>query len=214
MLRLLVVVALLASAGSAAADHLEPEKRIRPADQARAKAMLLRPSDLPSFTRLPPSSADPHMSCRALDASDLTVTGDAETPLWSAGVVFVASSSTVYETAADATASWRRETSTAGTRCLRRELGKQFAKQGASISTLRRVAFPKLAQDSAAYRLVLTSTAQGQTVTLTLDVVALKHGRATVGLVVGTALVPPVREAELRLARTLEARMAKAMRGA
>ena len=46
--RLLAVALLLplAGTGTALADHLDPEKRIRPSDQAKARTMLLRKSDL------------------------------------------------------------------------------------------------------------------------------------------------------------------------
>jgi hypothetical protein len=213
-MRILVFALALVFAGSALADHLDPEKRIRAADQARAKAMLLRQSDVPGYQPLPSSGAGGHLTCRALDESDLTVTGDAEAPRWALSVSSVTSSSTVYATRADAATSWRRGTSVAGTRCLREELGRSFASQGARVASLRRVSFPALAQRSAAYRLTLKGTSQGQTFTAFVDFVVLLRGRAVAGLVMGSALVPPDRPAEVTLARTIAGRMAKAMRGA
>jgi hypothetical protein len=214
--RLFVVLVggLLLSAGTASADHLDPEQRIRPADQARAKAMLLRPSDVQGFRRQPPSGADPHLSCRALDESDLIVTGDAESPSWTASVVFITSSSTVYATEKEASASWRRGTSAAGLRCLREELGREFARQGARVVSIRPLSFPTLAQRTAAYRLTIAGEAQGQTINLFLDFVVQKQGRAQTGLVVGSALVQPGRGAVVRFARTLATRMRTVMRGA
>jgi hypothetical protein len=210
----IALVLLLASAGSAAADHLDPQNRIRAADQARAKAMLVRASDLPGFQRQASSSADAHLTCPGLNESDLTVTGDAEAPSWSLSVVFVTSSSTVYTSRGDAATSWRRGTSAAGQRCLRDELGREFARQGARIASLRRQSFPALAEQSAAYRLTLDVIAQGQMVHAFVDFVVLRQARAVSGLVVGSALVQPDRALEVQLARTLAARMAKAMRGA
>jgi len=212
--RILVFALALVFAGNALADHLDPEKRIRAADQARARAMLLRQSDVLGFQPLPSSGAGPHLTCQALDESDLTVTGDAEAPRWALSVSSVTSSSTVYATRADAATSWRRGTSVAGTRCLRDELGREFARQGARVVSLRRVSFPALAQRSAAYRLTLKGAAQGQPFTAYIDFVVLLHGRAVAGLVMGSALVPPDRPAEVTLARTIAGRMAKAMRGA
>jgi hypothetical protein len=214
-MRLLVVLLLpLVLATNAFADHLDPEQRIRAGDQARARAMLLRQSDLPGFQRRPSSGAEPHLTCPGLDESDLTVTGDAEAPTWSASVIFVTSSSTVYATRADAATSWSRGTSPAGARCLRQELGREFARQGVGVVSLRRVSFPSFAQRSAAYRLTLRGQSQGQTVDAYVDFVVLMQGRAVAGLVVGSALVRPDRPAEVRLATTIAARMAKAMRGA
>src|SRR5919106_1696163 len=182
-----VVAVALVAAATASADHLDPQERIRPAEQARAKAMLLRQSDLPGFQRQASSGSDAHLTCRALDESDLTVTGDAESARWSASVVSMTSSSTVYATRADAATSWRRGTSAAGMRCLREEFARQFARQGARVVSFRRVAFPALAQRSAAYRLTLEGTAQGQTVNAFVDAVVLVQGRALGGLVVGSA---------------------------
>jgi hypothetical protein len=213
-MRLLVFALALVLAGNAFADHLDPEKRIRAADQARAKAMLVRASDVPGFQKLPTSRGDTHLTCQALDESDLTVTGDAEAPRWALSVASVTSSSTVYATQADAATSWRRGTSVAGTRCLRDELGRQFATRGVRVASLRRLSFPALAQRSAAYRLTLQGTAQGQTIKVFVDVVVLLHGRAVAGLVMGSALVQPDRPAEVTLARTIATRMTKAMRGA
>jgi hypothetical protein len=76
------------------------------------------------------------------------------------------------------------------------------------------MAFPALAQRSAAYRLTLAGVAQGQNVNVFVDFVVLAQGRAVAGLIVGSALLEPDRQAEVRLARTLATRMAKAMRGA
>ena len=212
----IVLTSLLALilAGAAAADHLDPQKRIRAADQARAKAVLVRQSDLPGFQRQGASRPDPHLTCAGLDESNLTVTGDAEGPGWVNPPVLVTSSSTVYATQADARASWRKGTSPAGVSCLREELGREFEQQGARVVSLRRMTFPALAQSSAAYRLTLAGVVQGQTITAYVDFVVLRQGRALAGLVVGSALVAPDRPAEIRLARTTAARMAKAMRGA
>ena len=207
------LVLALVLAGNALADHLDPQKRIRAADQARAKSMLLRQSDLPGFQRQPWSGSDPHLTCTGLDESDLTVTGDAEAPTWGVSVILVTSSATVYATQADAATSWRRGTSAPGMRCLREEFGRQFARQGARVVSFRRLAFPAVAQRSAAYRLTLEGTAQGQTVNAFVDAVVLVQGRALGGLVVGSAVVAPDRSAEVRLARTIAGRMAKAMRG-
>lgn len=99
-------------------------------------------------------------------------------------------------------------------RCLRVELGSEFARQGARVVSLRRLSFPALAQRSAAYRLTLAGTSQGQTFNAFVDFVVLGQDRALAALVMGSALVPPDRQAEIRLARTIAGRMAKAMRGA
>ncbi len=213
--RLLAVAALLllAGAGSARADHLDPKKQIRPADQAKAQAMLLRQSDLgPGATAQPRSEADPHLTCEGVDESDLTLTGRAESPTWAQGFGFVASAANVYATVADANASWARGTRSAGTRCLRDELAKEFAAQGVTLESFRKAAFPRIAERTAAYRLTLSGTTQGTTVRLVVDVVVLKHSRAQSALYFGSAFAPPVKADEVAVARIAARRMARVMK--
>ena len=102
-----VVLGLLVPAAALAAKG-DPRKQINAADQARAKTMLLRSSDLPGFRASRTGSNESHPYCGALDESDLTLTGEAESPSFSSAPVFVSSDSSVYESAGDASASWRR----------------------------------------------------------------------------------------------------------
>ena len=104
-----VVLLALVTSGAALAARGDPEKRITPADQARAKAMLVRKGDLGiAFRPTPSQSIGEDFSCPALDESDLTLTGEAESPTFAGGVEFVGSSAQVYESVADSKASWRR----------------------------------------------------------------------------------------------------------
>ena len=184
-----VAVALVA-AGSALAAKGDPQKRITPADQARAKAMLVRAVDLPGYRVGPPQGDSGDFYCAALDASDLTLTGEAASRQFALTVVFVGSSSEVYESARDADAAWRRSTSPAGVRCAKIVLGREFAKQGARLLSLRKIAFPRVASRTVAFRMKLSaSTLQGD-VPMTVDLVALMHSRAHASIVVGSALVP------------------------
>ena len=208
-----LAVALVAT-GSALAAKGDPQKRITPADQARARATLIRPADLPGYRVGPPQGDSGDFYCAALDASDLTLTGEAASRQFALTIVFVASSSEVYESVRDADAAWRRSTSPAGVRCATILLGREFAKQGARLLSLRKIAFPRVASRTVAFRLKLSaSTPQGE-VPMTVDLVALMHSRAHASIVVGSALVPPERAEELRIARIVALRMRAAMRGA
>ena len=63
--------------------------------------MLLKRADLgPGFTASPQSAADADDYCKALDESDLTVTGEAESPAFRRAVVSVSSAASVYESTA------------------------------------------------------------------------------------------------------------------
>jgi hypothetical protein len=209
----MVLLLALLGAGAALAARGDPQKRITPADQARAKAMLLRPADFPGF-RVGPATGDSDVYCAALDASDLTLTGEAAGRQFASGAAFAGSSALVYESTADANAAWRRNTSAAGERCGRTLLRTEYAKQGVRLVSLRRIAFPRVAQRSVAYRArFVARTPQGE-IPLTMDVVGLMHSRAQATVVAGSLLVTPDRTATSRLARLVAKRMATAMRGA
>ena len=213
--RLLVVLSLvgLVTAGSAVANHLDPQKRIRPADQARARAMLLRKADLsPAYKATPASPDEVDVDCKALDESDLTLTGEAESPEFQVqgGVEFISSLAQVYASVADANTSWRRGTSAAGEKCAKDEFRRQFQKAGIRLDSFRRTAFPRLAERSVAYRLVASS----QGVRVYIDVVVLMQSRGQAALLLGSALTPIPKAEQVRLARLVAGRMAKSMRGA
>jgi hypothetical protein len=215
-MRRLVAIGLLLAlvvAGAALAGRGDPQKRITRADQARAKAMLLRPADLPGF-RVGPVEGDDDLYCAAVDESDLTVTGEASGRQFASGVVFAASSALVYESLADATAAWRRSTSAAGEQCGRTILSTAYARQGVRLVSLRQMAFPRIAPRTVAYRVRFVATTPQGRVPLTLDVFGLMHSRAQATVVLGSALVTPDRGAAVRLTRLVAERMASAMRRA
>jgi len=206
--RLLVLALLLALvvSGAALAARGDPQKKITPADQARAKAMLLRTTDVgPGYKATRSSSGSDDFYCAALDESDLTLTGEAESPNFETKTVFLSSMAQVYESVADANVSWRRGTSASGERCLRKELSRD-----GGLVSFRKRAFPRLAQRSVAYRFV--GSAQG--IRFYLDFVVLQQSRAHAVLAYGSVLVPVPGTDQVRLARIVAGRMSKAMRGA
>jgi hypothetical protein len=210
----LAFVLALVLAGAAVAARGDPQERLTPADQARAKAMLVRPADLPGYRALPPAADTGGFYCPALDASALTLTGKANGPRFVLDLVIAASSAEVWESQADATAAWRKATSSAGVACARTVLRREFARQGARLHSLREVRFPRVATRTVAYRVTFTSTTPQGAVPVHMELVALMQSRAHVTLAMSSALVPPPRAVTLRLARTTATRMAKAMRGA
>jgi hypothetical protein len=210
---LLLLLLPLAGSTAALADHLDPQKLIRVADQAKARAMLIRKSDLgPGAVAQPRSTPDTHLTCEGLDESDLTLTGEAESPMWTQGVGFVASVANVYATVSDANASWARGTRGAGTRCLRAQLADEFATQGVALESLQKVPFPRVAERTVAYRVTLSGTVQGTTVRVVIDLVVLKHSRAQAALYFGSVFAPPVKADEVALARVTARRMATALK--
>jgi hypothetical protein len=208
-LGLLLIVAL-AGAGAALAGRGDPQKRITAADQARAKAMLLKKTDLGTSFRILPALVDPgNVYCKALDESDLTLSGEARSPTFQGGVETVSSLSRVYRSLRDSGTSWRRGTSAGGEKCVRLRFGAELTAQGGELESFGRIAFPRVAESVSSYRLVVS--AQGLRVFL--DVVGVKQGRAQVALLFGSGLAPMPRDAEVRLARTVARRMKSALRG-
>ena len=156
------------------------------------------------------------MRCDALDESDLTVTGDAESPdfaLSQPGVyVTVGSTAQVYRTPREASASWKRGTSTQTTTCFADVIRLSAPRgQKVEIVSAKRLAFPKVAPRTVAFRVVAILTLPGnRQVRAYVDAVVLQHGRIQSGLVF-TSLGRPVGASnELALASVLALRMARA----
>jgi len=208
---LIASVAVLLGAGVAAAGRYDPQRTLRPADQARARAMLLRQEDLGAgFARQPGGSVvTMPIGCKALDESDLTLTGEAGSHMWLKSSMFVFSATRVYASAADANASWRRQTSSAGLRCATTAT-KNLLGGKASVA-LAPYSFPRLAPRTAAYRATLASSRGHKAYE---DVIALQYSRGQAFFVVGSAGGQAARALELRLARIVAARQARAMRSA
>lgn len=210
-----VLALALGLAGAASANHLDPRMQIRPADQKRASALLLRASDVPGYATERTSGLDPHLTCRGLDESDLVVTGRATSPYWSREYRIVGSSSAVYRTVADSTAAWRRGTSAAGRRCLRQAFVDEFARQGETVRVaVVPLAVPPLGVERAGYRITITGAAREGQPALTLDVVLLRKGRGQAALLFAAVFVWPDRASQIALAQTTAKRLSKAMRSA
>jgi hypothetical protein len=208
---LLASVAVLLGAGAAIAGRYDPHRAIRAADQERARAMLLRQEDLGAgFARQPGGSlVTMPITCKALDESDLTLTAEAGSHLWLKNSMFVFAATRVYASAADANASWRRQTSPAGLKCANTATKNQLG--GKASVGLVPYSFPRLAPRTAAFRATLASSHGHKAYE---DVIALQHSRGQAFFVVGSAGGHVTRALELRLARIVAARQAKAMRGA
>jgi hypothetical protein len=213
-MRRLLPVALVGLLVTGAALAAEPQKRIRPADQARARAMLLKQSDVGlGFRVLPKSSSGPTnlgLDCPALDESDLTVTGEAESPNFSSGIHTIASASGIYVSVVDANAAWGRGTSASGFKCLRNVFLRLARTSGVRFVSFRRIPFPAVAPETAAFR--WQTLANG--IRLYADIVFLMRSRAQAVAFFISAVDPMERAEQLRLTRLIATRMAKAMRGA
>lgn len=215
----LIAVSLfaLAFAASALGADGEPRKALTAKGQAIAKSIVLKRSDLsPGFVPHKPSDAarPKGARCGAVDESDLTVTGDADSPDFSRDVsgVAVGSSASVYRSQRDSNAAWRRAGTAAAVRCFA-DLVRLTAPAARKVEIVsaKRIPFPRLSSSSIVYRVVATMNIGGKrTIRAYFDAVLLRRGTVQAALVV-TSLGRAVPLAqEQALAAVLAARMAKA----
>jgi hypothetical protein len=205
-----LVLALVVTATALAARG-DPKERFTPADQARARAMVLRLGDLnPAYAAHPASDGGSGFFCAALDESDLTLTGRSNSPSFTATGEYISSTASVYATRSDSNASWTRGTSAAGEQCVRAGLRAELQGGAVRLVSFKRVAFPRRGSRSVAYQAV--ATIQG--IHVFVDFVAMQVVRAQIGVLYVNALAPPAQSELRRLTGVIATRAQKAMRGA
>jgi hypothetical protein len=205
-----LAIALVVVAGAAGSGPGKQKIELNPADQARARAVVLRRSDLgPGWTggRIKPDLTS-QVSCASYHpkVSDLVVTGAAESQFRGTGIV-LANEVEIFRTAAMVDRDWRRSIVPAAVPCLRRTLTKGLGAQ-AKVLSFGRIPFPRVGTHSAAFRGIVAVSALGRTVRVLLDIVLVGKGRAEISLdaTAPAAAARAVSSAERRLARTLAAR--------
>ena len=201
---------LVVVGGATAADPGKQKIELNAADQAAARAVVLRRSDLGAgWTggRVKPDLTS-QVSCASYHpkVSDLVVTGAAESQFRGTGLV-LANEVEVFRTAAMVDRDWRRSIVPAAVPCLRRTLTKGLGTQ-AKVLSFGRIPFPQVGTHSAAFRGIVVVSALGQTVRVLLDIVLVGRGRTEISL---DATAPAsgaraVSAAERRLVRKLAAR--------
>lgn len=207
-----VVTVMLATAAGALAGEGNKEKiRFNAADQASARAAVLRKSDLGSAQGWTGGARKPDLSgnesCPNFDPkqSDLVLTGAAETE-FSQGALSLDSEAQVLATARMVRLDWRRVVLAPGLLpCLR----SQAAPAGMKVASIRRIPFPHVATYTAAIRFVTDVTASGSAVRVFVDIVLVGRGRTEITLrtTAPYAARAPVKAAEVRLARILVGRI-------
>lgn len=210
----------LAAAGTAAAADGEPRRAITQKDQTLARSIVLKRGDLGAGFTTQKRPADEPLPkgarCDALDESDLTVSGDANSPdfrLAATGVfVTVGSSAHVYRTLREANTSWTRGTSQQTLVCLA-DIVRLSATPSQKIKVVSstELSFPKLAPRTSAYRVVVTIASGTQPpVRAYVDAIVLQRGRVQ-SVLLFTSLVRPLSKTEeTLLAGVMAGRMEKA----
>ena len=213
VLAALVVVHAVGVSAEAAAPPNKPVIRLNAADNALARAAVLRRADLGS-TGWSGGSVKPDvsstLSCPGYTPkqSDLVVTGAAETDFRRTGLQ-LQSVAELLKTRAMVARDWRRTVADPrGSACLRHLLVKGLTRSERLVS-FRKLAFPRLTRYTAAYRSVVSVRTQGTTVPVLFDAVLVARGRTelTLTMIAPFAARANVSRAEVRLARGLLARM-------
>jgi hypothetical protein len=195
MPRFVVVLAALCAclpAVALAAADTDPKERLTAVDQAKARSIVLKRTDFVAGWKKVPPDPDSDAVCPGFnpDGSDLTITGKAEADFeHTQGFPMVSSFADVYVKSADAAASWSRTVKPALARCLAHFMREGAKEDGVELTIVSqgRVAFPKVAPRTAAFRVVSRMTvkqpgAAPVTVPLTIHVVVLGRGRGEAGL--------------------------------
>jgi hypothetical protein len=203
-----LAVALVVPAIALAADA-DPKRRINPADERKATAIVLKRADFAAGWRRisTPSSDDDDLTCPYYKpiGSDLTITGDAESEFErTGGIPSVLSYADIYISTKDAAAAWTRTVKLAAARCFADFFKKEAAADpDVTVTgvTYGKLAFPRLAPRTAAFRIGMTMNVSqgGETakVPIAIHLVVVGRGRAEAGMIT-FAPKPGVPAAELR----------------
>jgi hypothetical protein len=189
--RRLVLATLLAAIAVpvALAAEGEPQKKLTKADQARARAVSLKLSDLGrGWKSEPPSKqnqSQPRCSNYKPDQSDLIETGDYDSPNFSRPEgSFVSSGVGIFKTAEMARRGYTRVALPALPRCFGELFRKRFTKpRSATIFFAGPVAFRRYGDGSNAYRIRASVNVPPATVPATIDIVLLNRGRIDVAII-------------------------------
>jgi hypothetical protein len=206
------VTSAVASSASQSGTPNRERVHLNRADQAAARAAVLRRGDLGSGwtggPRKPPPPST--VTCPGYEPkqSDLVRTGAAEARFQHTGLV-LQTDAQVLKTRAMVARDWQRSVADPrASSCLRHMLSKQLPSNERLVS-FRKRAFPRLAHYAAAYRLLVKVHAQGQSVLVVVDLVVV--GRSRTELTLTTSAPAAARAAlpaaEVRVARVLLARV-------
>jgi hypothetical protein len=201
-------IATLALAVTAlAGDGGREQVKFNAADQAKARAIVIRRSDLRPASGWKGGPTKPDLSpvtCANYHPrlSDLVITGVAETD-WNRAALVISSEVEILKTARMVRLDWTRSVNVTGVVCAAR-------KGGATHIGVSRMTFPQIAPYTAAYRLSYEVKANGQTIPFVFDFGAIGRGRTEISL--GEITERPASEGALRadllrLARTLVSRV-------
>jgi hypothetical protein len=179
----LVAAALTATTAFAAAG--DPKVVIKPADQAHAKTILLKTSEVDGkgwkgtpadFGRANPICVIKHYSLSKLTAN--AQTGVEFTRPVDTGTFLVDSDAYVFRTPAEAKTAAATVSKIGYGKCLGAALVSQAPNGSIATSSVKALTIPGLATPTSGFRITVRVITGGKTSILTADVLAFRHGRA------------------------------------
>jgi hypothetical protein len=205
----IVVAATTVLAGSAAS----PRRAYTSAGNAAAKAIVLKPSDLPNGWKLEKSGGGGgQVTCKGFDPdqSDLTTVGHADVSFArSDGLGNVASLVGIFKSTSQAQASWNRIVRPGMLVCLSSlfENGATDKKTTTTVVSKGRLALSVPGRRAAAFRIVADVATNGQHVKVYLDLIMQGSGRADTVMLVSSVLARPSAVFESKLAAAIAGRL-------
>ena len=213
-MRLLVALGLLAALTGAAlgATARDPKQAIKPAAQARAKRIAVHLKDLPGFGwKASPAQTDrskPRCAYYNPDQSRLTENGDYTSPDFTRpDGLYISSSADVFVSARQAQQSFALVARPELARCLGESVVRSGTPGHITLRSVGSLAFPKLGDRSAAYRIVFSIKNGNQQVPATIDLVAINEGAVDVAVFFSAAGRPVPATFERSIVKAVAARM-------
>jgi hypothetical protein len=209
-----LVAAALATPGAVLADKV----RIAAADQGAARLMVVQRIDLGPASGwsggpvAPPPATPVNCSAFGPQKVELVLTGSAESFFRHSGLQFD-SRAQVLRSDRMVRPDWQRTVAPpAAVTCLRTTFASHVPR-GERLVSFGRVAFPRVGDETAAFRAVVDLTSPGHRVRLMVEVVLFTVGRAELNLTTTSALsaAASVRPAEVSLVRDMAGRATTAL---
>ena len=160
--------------------------RFNAADQAAAKAVLVKANDLGTGWQGGAKKPDltPDADC-TFKRSDLVLTGAAKSEFKTQGAS-ITTESNILQTPAMVAAEWRRSFGSSTYMACARKVVMNSNNASTKFVSFKKVAFPKVAPYSTRYRMVADYANAGNSVRMLVDVVVLGRGRTEISLIVTT----------------------------
>jgi hypothetical protein len=183
---LIAVASLALAAGAFAGNGDRQQVHLVRADQASARTIVLKESDLGSGpwkggAKKPDLSAGPTCKNYHPKASDLVLTGVAETDFSATDAIRAVDTEVqILKTRHMVALDWQRAVLAPGLpSCLKSYLTRTVP-AGSKLVSMKKIAFPHIAPYTAAYRILLDISASGKTIRVFVDAVFLGRGRTEI----------------------------------